>query len=101
MVVGITDKHMHGGGLTQLMPLYSMGKSKYNPFQVFGNKKTHFNAQIQSTDDCLLAENCIASDPPGGMGPLASWTSNFQIQAKSLGIIYFAAKGHSDQGACA
>ena len=43
----------------------------------------------------------MTSDPPGGMGPLAWWTSNFQIQAKSLGTIYFAAKGHSDEGVCA
>ena len=88
MVVGIKDKHMHGGGLTQLMPLYSMGKSKYNPFQVFGNKKTHFDVQIQSTDDRLLAENCMALDPPGGMVPLAWWTSKFQIQAKSQLVQY-------------
>ena len=33
---------MHGGGFTQLMRLYSIGKSKYNPFQVFGHKNDTF-----------------------------------------------------------
>ena len=82
------------------MPLYSMGKSTYNPFQVFGNKKTHFNVQIQS----MIVYSLKIAWP---QTPLTGWGFGLvDIQfsnpgKKPVGTIYFAAKGHSDEGVCA